>query len=410
LSPPTFCLKTNSPRLRIRLRPTAESLVRSGHPWVFSDSIREQSRPAEQGELAVLFDRKDKFLALALYDPDSPIRLRVIHRGKPVLVNAEWWRERMLEAKEKRSAVFDAETNAGRVINGENDGFPGLVLDRYDATCVLKLYSAVWFSRIPEILDAITATMKPDRVVLRLSRNIQSEASRNAPNPLRDSQVLVGEPPGGAVHFLESGLTFEADVVKGQKTGFFLDQRENRRRVGSLASGRTLLNAFSFSGGFSLYAARGGATSVTDVDISAHALESSRRNFALNQAVTSRCKHHLEQADVFEWLDRAGERRFDLIVLDPPSLAKRAADRAGALRAYSNLARAGIRLATRNGLVVCCSCSSQIKADEFFETVEGVFQNSGRSFEIIEKTRQPEDHPASFPEAEYLKAIYLRLR
>jgi 23S rRNA (cytosine1962-C5)-methyltransferase len=405
--PPISCLKTKSARLHIRLRPTAESLVRSGHPWVFSDSIREQSRPAEQGELAILFDRNDKFLALALYDPASPIRLRVIHRGKPVIVNGEWWRERLLEAKQKRSSVFDEKTDAGRIVNGESDGFPGLVLDRYDSTYVLKLYSGVWFSRICEILDAIIAVVNPERVVLRLSRNIQTEARTRE---LSESQMLMGGPPTGPIHFLESGLTFEADVLKGQKTGFFLDQRENRRRVESLASGKAVLNAFSFSGGFSLYAARGGATSVTDVDVSAHALESSRRNFELNHQLLSHCEHHLVQADVFEWLERAGEKRFDLIVLDPPSLAKRAADRPGALQAYSNLARAGLRLATRNGVIVCCSCSSQIKVGEFFGAVERVLQKSGRNFEILEKTTQPMDHPASYPEAEYLKAIYLRLR
>jgi 23S rRNA (cytosine1962-C5)-methyltransferase len=212
------------------------------------------------------------------------------------------------------------------------------------------------------------------------------------------------------VTFLETGLRFEADVVKGQKTGFFLDQRENRRRVEALAAGRDALNAFSFSGGFSLYAARGGARSVTDLDISAHALESARRNFALNQdsAAVAHCRHELIQADAFEWLERNTARQFDLIVLDPPSLARRETDRAGAIQAYARLAANGIRALQPAGILVAASCSAHVSSAEFFGTVRDAARKSGRKLVEIETTGHPPDHPATFKEAEYLKCIYLK--
>jgi 23S rRNA (cytosine1962-C5)-methyltransferase len=199
--------------------------------------------------------------------------------------------------------------------------------------------------------------------------------------------------------------------VRGQKTGFFLDQRENRRQVEALTRGRDVLNAFSFSGGFSLYAARGGARSVTDLDLSAHALAGAKRNVALNAANASvaSCRHELVQADAFEWLNQQTGRRFDLVILDPPSLAKREIERSGAIRAYGRLALSGIEHLARGGILVACSCSAHVGAEEFFEAVRRAAVNSGRTFEELRTTRHAPDHPATLKEAEYLKAIYLRV-
>ncbi|MGZ8938903.1 MAG: class I SAM-dependent methyltransferase [Limisphaerales bacterium] len=407
MSHPISCLK--SKRLHVRLRPTAETLVRGGHPWVYSDSVRDQNREGSTGEMAIVFDRNDNFLAIGLYDSDSPIRIRIIHRGKPANIDATWWRLRLREAMQRRAGILDSETNGLRWINGESDAFPGLVLDQYADTFVLKLYSGVWFQRLDEILQIIREEIRPGRLVLRLSRNIQIPAKTHS---LEDASTLVGDPPDGPVIFLESGLKFEADVLKGQKTGFFLDQRENRRTVGELANSKDVLNAFSFSGGFSVHAARGGARSVTDIDISAHALESSRRNFALNADVVSHAKHNLIQADVFEWLRTNDAKRLEsygLIILDPPSLAKRESERAGAISAYANLATAGLRLARQGGVVLCCSCSAHVTAEEFFTAVQKSAARSGRAFQVLQTRREPPDHHATFPEAEYLKAIYLKI-
>jgi 23S rRNA (cytosine1962-C5)-methyltransferase len=394
-------------RLRLRITAAAESIVRSGHPWLFADSIHELNRAGQLGELAVIYDRKDKFLAVGLFDPDSPIRVRILHAGKPATIDAAWWLMRLEQALARRRDLFDAQTTGYRLIHGESDGWPGLVLDRYDTTLVLKVYTAAWLSRLENILALVKQKVPCERVVLRLSRNIQPVAKEKFQS--QDGQVLIGAPPEGAVIFSENGVRFEADVVRGQKTGFFLDQRENRHEVESLSSGRRVLNAFSFSGGFSVYAARGGATSVTDLDISAHALESAKRNLALNQNFpgVAACRHETVQADTFEWLPNAKDN-FDLIVLDPPSLAKRATEREGAVRAYEKLNSLGIARLLRDGILVAGSCSAHVPAVEFFDAVRRTAIKSGRKFTELKTLQHPPDHPATFKEAEYLKVIYLK--
>jgi 23S rRNA (cytosine1962-C5)-methyltransferase len=398
----------NPKTLRLRITAAAESIVRSGHPWLFADSIHELNRPGQPGELAVIFDRKDKFLAVGLFDPDSPIRVRILHVGKPATIDAAWWQSRLEQSLARRRDLFDAQTTGYRLIHGESDGWPGLVLDRYNTTLVLKIYTAAWLPRLEEILGLFKEQIPCDRIILRLSRNIQAIAEKQFHR--RDGQILFGASPEGAVIFSENGVRFEADVLRGQKTGFFLDQRENRREVETLAHGRRVLNAFSFSGGFSVYAARGGATSVTDLDISAHALESAKRNFALNKNFpgVAACHHETVQADAFEWLATTGADKFDLIVLDPPSLAKRAAEREGAIRAYEKLNACGIGRLARGGILVAGSCSAHVSAVEFFEAVRRAAIKSGRKFTELKTLQHPPDHPAGFKEAEYLKVIYLK--
>ena len=402
----------NTIRLRLRITAAAETAVRSGHPWVFSDSILESNRAGQPGELAVIFDRKDKFLAVGLFDPDSPIRVRILHAGKPATIDAAWWQARLEQALARRRNLFDAQTTGYRLIHGESDGWPGLVLDRYDRSLVMKIYTAAWLPRLDEILALFKEKIPCKRIVLRLSRNIQAVAERRTP-PRRDGQIVFSQPAetglGAPIIFLENGLRFEADVLRGQKTGFFLDQRENRREVETLARGRRVLNAFSFSGGFSVYAARGGAKSVTDLDISAHALESAKRNFALNKNFpgVAACRHETVQADAFERL-AAGADKFDLIVLDPPSLAKRAAEREGAIRAYERLNSLGIQKLAHDGILVAGSCSAHVLAADFFDAVRRAAMKSGRQFTELKTLQHPPDHPAGFKEAEYLKVIYLK--
>jgi 23S rRNA (cytosine1962-C5)-methyltransferase len=398
--------------LRLRLTATAETIVRSGHPWLFADSIREQNRAGQTGELAVIYDRKDKFLAVGLFDPDSPIRVRILHAGKPQTIDAAWWQARLAQTLARREGLFEATTTGYRLIHGESDGWPGLVLDRYDATMVLKLYTAAWLSRLEEILALFKEKIPCERIVLRLSRNIQAAAERRAP-PRRDGEVVFSKPAvpeaGAPIIFQENGIRFEADVLRGQKTGFFLDQRENRAEVEKLSRGKNILNAFSFSGGFSVYAARGGAKSVTDLDLSAHALESAKRNFALNQNFpgVAACRHETVQADAFKWIE-SDAGKFDLIVLDPPSLAKRAAEREGAIRAYERLNALGIQKLARDGILVAGSCSAHVSAAEFFDAVRRAAMKSGRKFTELKTLQHPPDHPAGFKEAEYLKVIYLK--
>ena len=405
------------PRLRLRVTAAAERAIRGGHPWVFADSVREQNREGDAGELAVIFDRQDKFFAIGLFDPESPLRVRVLHFGKPATLDAAWWREHFRATVARRDGLFDARTNGYRCISGESDGWPGLVLDRYADTFVMKLYTAAWLPRWRDIAALVRGQWPGSQLIVRLSRNIQALAGPDFSvfdgMRITDAGNIppAAEPrPEDIVVFSETGLRFEADVVRGQKTGFFLDQRENRRRVETFAKGAAVLNAFSFSGGFSLYAARGGATSVTDLDISPHALESARRNFALNlgDPHIARCRHETVQADAFPWLERAAPDQFDLVVLDPPSLARRETERAGAIQAYDKLAAQGLRLLRPRGVLVAASCSAHVTMDEFFEAVRDAVRRSGRRCEELLTVGHPPDHPATFAEAHYLKAIYLR--
>jgi 23S rRNA (cytosine1962-C5)-methyltransferase len=399
-------------QLRLFVKPAAERQLRSGHPWLYENGIRDENRPGKTGEFGVAYDTKNRFLAIGLYDADSPIRLRVLHAGKPQSLTPKWWQTRLEESLRKREGMFDEQTTGFRWIHGENDGWPGLVLDRYGDTLVLKVYTAAWLPHLPLVQDLVWKRLHPERLVLRSSRNAAQHAPAAERNQSADGRVAIGTPVDGPVPFLETALKLQADVIRGQKTGFFLDQRENRRLVAELASERRVLNAFSFSGAFSLYAARGGARSVTDLDISEHALSSSRDNFNLNIAEQriSSCPHETVKADAFDWLATHTGSAFDLIILDPPSMAKREAERAGALRAYSRLAELALKQLRPRGILVACSCSAHVSSREFFSTIRQAAARSGRAWNELRTTGQPADHPTMFPEAEYLKAIYLRFQ
>jgi len=393
--------------LRLRVSRVAESRIRAGHPWVFSDSVREANRVGKDGDLAVIYDRKDRFLAIGLFDSASPIQVRILRCGRPCAIDETWFEQRLRQAIQRREDLFDERTTGYRVINGESDAWPGLVLDRYDSTFVLKLYTLAWVRRLMLVQSVLTRVLAPDRLVLRLSRNIQAAASTQFHR--RDGDVLLGSRVEAPPVFLENGLRFEADVVRGQKTGFFLDQRENRERIGRLARGRRVLNAFSFSGGFSLYAARGGATAVTDLDLSRHALESAARNFALNAAEPGvrDCRRESLQADAFEWLDSAPASAFDLVILDPPSLARRESERERALAAYRRLATGAIGRLAPGGILFSASCSAHVSADAFCGAIRQAAQSSRRPHAELEVTAHAPDHPATFPEGFYLKGIFL---
>ncbi len=392
------------PRLRLKVTPAAQQHLRAGHPWLYESSVKSQNREGQAGELAVVLDRQDRFLAIGLYDPGSPLRLRALHVGAPVTVDRAWWAAHLDSALALRDGLFDEATDGYRLINGESDRWPGLVLDRYASTLVLKLYTAAWFPHLEMVLELLADRFPGYAVVLRLSRNIQDAAKALG---LHDGQVIQGELEGETVVFSESGLKFEADVVRGQKTGFFLDQRENRRRVEALSQGRRVLNAFSFTGGFSLYGARGGATSVVSLDLSQHALAGAKRNFALNPELV-KVGHQTVQADVFEYL-REDLEPFGLIVLDPPSLARRESERAAAISAYATLAEDALKLLSRGGILVSASCSAHVSEREFFAAVRGAVERSGRGSVELETSAHAPDHHATFAEAEYLKAIFIQV-
>jgi len=389
-------------RLRLTLYPRAESAIRSNHPWVYAESIKTQNREGETGELAVIYDKRDRFMAVGMYEAESPIRLRILHVGKPATINRDWWLEKARACLAKREgAIFNPNTDGARMIQGESEGFPGLVADRYADTLVVKIYATSWLARWEEIEGVLREVFAPKFLVLRMSRNVIAYTQKYG-----IAEGFCGELGEEIVVFSENGLRFESAVLKGQKTGFFLDQRNNRARVETLAKGRDVLNVFSFSGGFSLYAARGGASSVTDLDISAHALESAARNFSLNSNNFQilKVKRHAVQADAFKWMDEAREN-YDLIITDPPTLAKRESERAGAIRAYQHLNAAAISRLRPSGILVAASCSAHVSSDDFFRTIQEVAQASGKSWRELWRSGHAADHPAAFREAEYLKAV-----
>jgi 23S rRNA (cytosine1962-C5)-methyltransferase len=396
-------------RLAVRVTDDACRQLRGGHPWVFDGSITSAPADGAAGDLAVLFDRRRRFQGIGLYDPGSPIRVRVLHAGAPVAITPAWWDDRLGAALDRRQELAaSGDTTGYRVVHGENDGFPGLVLDRYGATAVLKLYSSAWVPHLASLVPLVAARLEPERLVLRLSRGVQAEAPPGA----RDGATLLGVPPTGPVTYLEQGLVLEADVVAGQKTGAFLDQRDNRRLVGTMAAGARVLDVFSCTGGFSLAAAAGGARTVRSVDRSEAALESARRSFARNAVVAGGARHETTCGDAFEamaTLAGAGER-FDLVVVDPPSFASRRSSVPGALRAYARLTQLALPLLADGGVLVQASCSSRVGADEFVATVAGAARSAGAGFEELRRTGHPVDHPVGFPEGAYLKAVVARIR
>lgn len=398
-------------RIAVRVTPAAEQAVRRGHPWLFDHAIRQQSRAGAPGDLAVIFDCKRRFLAVGLYDPDSPIRVRILQRGEPAPIDRDWFRARLMAAAQLRSPLLKkGDTTGYRLVHGENDGLPGLVIDRYDRTLVLKLYTLAWLPHLYDVLSALADVAPAERLVLRLGRTVQ-ERPRHL-HGSSDGAVLFGPALDGPVVFRENGLRFESDPVHGQKTGFFLDQRDNRARVEKLASGKTVLNVFAYTGGFSLYAARGGAKAITSIDMSRPALAAAVRNFALNRhhpsVAAAAQTHEVLAQDAFEALRRLGQRgrRFDLVIIDPPAFAKKQAEVKRALAAYERLTRLGLGVSQPGGTLALSSCSSRVNADQFFATVRRAAAQAGRPLREIERTGHPLDHPVGFKEGAYLKCIF----
>ncbi|MGD2078727.1 MAG: class I SAM-dependent methyltransferase, partial [Chloroflexota bacterium] len=254
-------------RIAVRVKPAAERALRRGHPWLFDDSIRRLSHDGAPGDLAVIFDARDRFLAIGLYDPDSPIRVRILHQGEPATIDSGWYADRLRRAFARRASLDNAKTTGYRLVHGENDGLPGLVLDRYGNSGVVRLDTAAWLPHLNSVLTEALALEPLERLVLRLSRRVKSNQDRL--HGLHDGQLLKGKPSSRPIIFYENGLRFEVNLIRGQKTGFFLDQRENRAKVEQLIgqdrSLQRVLNTFSYTGGFSVYAARAGAIHLTNV-------------------------------------------------------------------------------------------------------------------------------------------------
>ncbi|WP_047546729.1 class I SAM-dependent rRNA methyltransferase [Psychroserpens sp. Hel_I_66] len=402
LSIPTN-LKQN--RLAIKLTSKGENYVQQGHPWVFSDSIVKINDDAQTGDLAIIFGkRKNGMIGIGIYDADSPIRIKMIYsQDKPTQIDADFFLRKIKKAHQKRLSLLKTETTSYRLIFGENDGFPSLIADVYNSVLVVKLYSEIWLPYLNTILESLVETSGCKTVVMRLSRGLQQSNSHQ----LKDGEVVYGNLENEVVMFKEHGVNFSANVIKGHKTGYFLDHRENRRQVGLLSENKTVLDVFSYAGGFSVHALANGAREVTSLDISEQALEIAKQNGNLNEYPGT---HFTLAGDAFKILEQLikEKKKFDVVVIDPPSFAKQQTEIQLAKKKYAQLARLGEQLTAREGLLVLASCSSRVPATAFYDVNEQTLISTKRSFSVEQKTQHDIDHPIGFTEGAYLKCGYYR--
>ncbi len=363
-------------------------------------------QPPMAGELAVIFNRDRSFAGIGLFDPHSPIRIRVLHHGRrPLTIDRAFWSQRLRTALEHRSSLLASGEHTGfRWVNGENDGLGGLVVDCYDTVTVVKVYSAAWFPHLRTIVDELNTLRPSTGVVIRLARNVATGECFG----LRDGDVLEGHVPA-ELEFRENERRFGVDVRQGQKTGTFLDQRANRRRAGLLAVDTSVLDLFCCTGGFTVAALANGATSVHAVDQSPQAIDAVHANVERNgfdrDGVTSTV------GDAFVEMERLGQvgQRFGVVVVDPPSFAPRQSDVGAARRAYQRLTALAVPLVAPGGTLVQASCTARISSEDFFELVEDGLDRSGRTVGAIETTGHDVDHPITFAQGAYLKAVFAQL-
>jgi 23S rRNA (cytosine1962-C5)-methyltransferase len=368
----------------------------TGHPWIYrSDVVR---RPDAEAGAALVEAGAGAPLGWALWSPRSEISLRLLDRSPNARIDAAWWHARLERAIERR-APLDEVATAFRLVHGEADACPSLICDRYDRWLVVQLLSAGLERFRDEIVDALVELVRPEGILAR--NDVPVRAKEGLP---RETSVLAGDVPR-EIEVMEYGLRYLAAPWDGQKTGAFLDQRENRALAGAVARGRAL-DCFSYHGSFALHLARQ-ATSVLALDASAPALARARENAARNDI------HNIEfvEADAFEWLRAAGRRRerFDTIVLDPPAFAKTRDAIASALRGYKEINLRAMRLLAPGGTLLTASCSYHLTKALFLEVLEAAAADSGRRIALRELRGQPLDHPEvlTIPESGYIKGALL---
>ncbi len=386
------------------IKPAGIKPLRRGHPWVFSGAVVKVVGRPEPGEMVRLLDREGRFVAWAWYSPASRLRARVVDRREGVVIDRAWLTERLKLCLAGRQRLLAQGAEALRLVNSEADGLPGLVVDRYGEGLVVQ-FSCPGAERLKdEIVARLQEQHRPVWVYER------SDVAARRLEGLTPSQgPLMGAAPQGLVKIQDGGLFFFVDPLEGQKTGFYLDQGQNRLAVAAHAGARRVLDCFAYSGGFAIHALAAGAASAVVVDSSARALKLARENLTLNGLLG---KADLVQGNVFEVLRqyRDARRRFDLIVLDPPNLAPTKAQASKAARAYKDLNLLALKLLTAEGVLATFSCSAGIEPRFFEEVLHWAAQDAGVSLHILARLGQREDHPvlAGFPESEYLKGMICR--
>lgn len=390
-------------RLATKLNANGERFVLQGHPWLFSDNITKINDEAKSGDLAIIFGKnKNKVIGLGLYDGNSPIRIKMLHSGNTgATINTAFFNTKIEEAFAKRETLLQTNTNSYRLLFGENDGFPGLIADVYAHVLVVKIYSEIWLPYLESILKSLQTVSNVETIVIRLSRSMEQSKLHK----LQNGEVVYGILENEVVAFIEHDVNFSANVIKGHKTGYFLDHRANRKQVGEWSKGKTVLDVFSYAGGFSVHALANGAKEVTSLDISKQALEIAVLNGKLNPYSGT---HKTIADDAFAAMKQMikDKQTFDVVIIDPPSFAKQQSEIELAKKKYAQLAQLGVKLTAKKGLLVLASCSSRVLADVFFDINTHVLNESSRTSECILKTYHDSDHPIGFPEGAYLKCGY----
>jgi 23S rRNA (cytosine1962-C5)-methyltransferase len=391
----------NAPLLR--LKPDRERSLLRRHPWVFSGAIEEVVGAAESGGTVRVSSADGKFLAWAAYSPASQIRARVWSFDEAEVPGPQLFERRIETAiVRRRNQIATGTTNAMRLVHGESDGIPGLIADFYGEVLVVQLLSA----GCERWRDTLIGLLRERSGCARIYERSDTDARELEGQPARSGWILGA---AGPLKIVEHGIEYEVDPALGQKTGFFLDQRDNRLRVKDLAAGREMLDGFCYTGGFSLCALAGGARSVLAIDTSAQALAQANRNLALN-AIAAGNVEWLE-ADVFQALRKLFRdgRQFDFIVLDPPKFAPTSKDAARAARGYKDINLNALKLLRPGGLLATFSCSGGVSPELFQKIVAGAAADAGASLLLRERYRSAPDHPVriEFPEGEYLKGLLL---
>jgi 23S rRNA (cytosine1962-C5)-methyltransferase len=383
-----------------------KSLLRR-HPWVFSGAIARAEGSPAAGDTVSIVAQDGRFLALAAYNPASQISARVWDWREDTRIDAAFFRKRIETAMQMRAALIEPAAGGGlRMVHGESDGLPGLIVDRYADVVVMQISSAGchrWREAITAALDELTGARalyeRSDADVLELEGLEQRTG------------VVRGKLDPPQVEILENGARFIVDVARGHKTGFYLDQRDNRHVVGKLAADRDVLNCFCYSGAFTVQALMNGAKSVVSVDSSADALRLAQEHVRMNGLPGDRCEWI--EADVFQLLRKLRDqaRQFDLIILDPPKFAPTSATAERAARGYKDINLLAFKLLRAGGLLATFSCSSGVSADLFRKIVAGAALDAGAQAQMVGQFHAAPDHPVSlaFPEGEYLKGLLCRV-
>ena len=395
--------------VKVAVKPGLGRHIRAGHPWVFKKAIENPPR-IPIGAVVDLTD-EGRFAGRGYWDPLSAIAVRVLTTNPHETIDADFFERKVQQALQSRHQLIDFKgTNAYRLIHGEGDGLPGVIVDLYDGFAVMKLYSAGLTPHRPMIVEALEKMVPGLKGVV--GRDEVGRDDADVDTEKGNGKVLAGAEAPQPLPILEHGAQFLVDVYAGQKTGFFLDQRENRHMVRRISKDLEVLNCFGFTGGFSVNAALGGARSVFTVDQDADAIALARENFTLNGINAS--EHDFLAADAFELLEsfKKEGRKFDLIILDPPAFAKSQKAVENALDGYASLNRQALAILRPGGLLCTASCSARVSPEAFFDAVKDGAHNAGVDLALVEERYQPPDHPVrlQFREGKYLKFFVLRAR